>query len=134
MRLAIRLNRITTLALTLLGIRPSRCWIEIDGTQLRARMGYLADITVPLSSVLSAAPRSWPFWYGLGIRWYGRGSWGLVGTTRNVVELTFQRAQRGRFVMPSSVGRLAVSVDDPDQLIRLVTTASGNPDRHATPA
>ena len=83
-------------------------------------MGILARGTVPRPHIRRARPMEWARWAGYGVRWYWPRHWGLIGSNQGVVELEIDPLTRVRMVLPVRIRRLALSVDDPDELLRLL--------------
>ena len=104
----------------LIGGSPSRCWVEVSPTEVRAGFGPLGQARFPRAAVRSARVIHWPWWRGFGVRWYDRGAVGFVGRGRGVVELTLEPAQALTAVLQRRVQRLALSPSDPDRLLALL--------------
>jgi hypothetical protein len=109
----------------LVGSRAGRCWVEVGPDRLTASFGALAYAEVPRSAIRFAVLRSWPWWYGFGVRWYGWAAVGFVGRGTGVVELTLDPPIQVRAVVPRRVRRLALSPGDPDRLLALLGGATG---------
>jgi len=108
----------------LFGTSAKGSWIEVDDDAVQVRMGVMARGRIPRANIRRAEPMDWAWWAGFGVRWYGPRHWGLIGSTEGVVELAIEPPTRVRMVLPVRVRRLAVSVDDPDELLRLLDPAS----------
>jgi hypothetical protein len=102
------------------GTSPRSSWVEVDDGDLRARMGIMAAATVPRSHIVDARPMEWARWAGFGVRWYGPRRWGLIASTAGVIELVLDPPTRMRMILPVRAKRLALSMDDPDHLLRLL--------------
>jgi hypothetical protein len=95
-------------------------WIEVGDEGITARMGPLARVSFPRRLVREAHRIHWPWVFGFGIRIYGRRAVGLVGHRHEVVELRLAHPVQVRAVVPMWIGRLAVSVTEPERLISLL--------------
>ena len=104
--------------LALFGGTPSRSFVEISDTDLRAKFGWLFDHTFPIEDVVGVDERSWPLLYGMGWRTTLTGRIGLVGSYGNVVEIRFRKRHRVMMLIPRlPCDRLAVSLEDPEGFI-----------------
>ncbi len=104
----------------LVGATAARSWIEVGPEVVSMSFGPLAKAEVARSSIVAVRQRRWPWWYGLGVRWYGRGAVGFVGRTRGVVEIELARPQTVTAVVKRRVSRIAVSPADAEALILLL--------------
>lgn len=91
----------------------------IDGDVLRVRFGYAFSTQVPLASV-TATPYDGRV-ISRGVHGW-RGDW-LVNTTgRDLVELTFQPAQRAKVLgVPVRLTRLRLSLADPEAFLAVLS-------------
>jgi hypothetical protein len=105
----------------LIGGFASRSWVEVRPDKVTASFGSLARAEVPRSSIRSVEPLRWPWWWGYGVRWYGREAAGFVGRGKGVVQITVEPPVEVRAVLPRRVRRLALSPKDPGQLLALLT-------------
>ena len=103
--------------LFLLGGTPGRSYVELAGDRLVARFGWLFHHTFLLTDIEGARRRSWPWLYGIGWRSNFIGLIGLIGSRGNVVEMRFKRRQRMWLLLPVSINRLAVSLEDPEAFL-----------------
>jgi hypothetical protein len=92
-------------------------WIAVGERDVEARMGPLARIRFPRSLIKEVRRLEWPWYFGFGIRIAGRRSVGLVGD-RRVVQVLLSHPVLVRAVVPFWMDRLAVSVAEPDRLMR----------------
>jgi len=104
----------------LIGGTASRTWVEVGPDTLTASFGPLGWAEVPRASIRTAATLRWPWWWGYGIRWYGREGVGFVGRGAGVVEMTLDPPVQVRAVLSRRVRRLALSPEDPDRLLALL--------------
>jgi hypothetical protein len=121
MRVPIRFGRLKPLFLVV-GLLPSRSYLELTENTVRVRMGWGFDTTFPRASIRTASHRGDSPW-SIGVHGW-RGSWIVNGAAGPLVELRVEPGARAR-VLGVGVGvhRLAVSVDDPDGLIALLAVA-----------
>jgi hypothetical protein len=74
--------------------------------------GYLFNHTEDRDDIREVKSRLWPWWAGIGWRSNLRGLVGLVGSYRNVVEVSFESRSRAWGILP--MNRIAVSLEDPE--------------------
>jgi hypothetical protein len=100
-----------------LGLGPKASVVEINGPDLRVKMGWAFDATIPLSSITSAKSSDRPAW-GWGVH-VAPGRGGLVNGSRSgLVDLEIEPATQAQALKaPIKLSKLTVSVDDPDALI-----------------
>lgn len=94
--------------------------MEVRAGEVVARFGWWGRAEIPRSLVVGAREIRWRWWWGLGIRFYGRRAVGFVGASRPVVELDLAEPVAVRAVVTRRVTRLAVSVPDPAGLVTAV--------------
>ena len=109
----------------LIGATRGRSWVEVGPEVVRMSFRPLGRAEVPRSAIVGVRRRHWPWWYGLGIRYYGRGAIGFVGRTRDVVEIELAHPQRVTAVVGRRVSRIAVSPQDAEHLIGLLQPGAG---------
>lgn len=103
----------TTLLRASCGALGDRSQAEIDGDRLRVRFGFGFSADAPLSTI-AATPYDGRVLLSRGVHGW-RGDW-LVNTTgTDLVELSFQPAQRARVLgVPVRLTRLRLSLADPE--------------------
>jgi len=115
-RFAIRYGVMRPL-LTLLGMGPAVSGIEIDGTQLRVRMGWAFRARVPRERI-RGAERSAALPGGIGVHGW-RGRWLVNGAASGLVSITLDPPARAWVLgVPVRLTLLRVSAEDPDGLVR----------------
>ena len=117
--------------LLLFGATPGRSYVELAGDRLVARFGWLFHHTFLLTDIEGARRRSWPWLYGIGWRSNFIGLIGLIGSRGNVVEMRFKRRQRMWLLLPVSINRLAVSLEDPGAFLEALAKAGVPVSRHS---
>ena len=106
--------------MALLGIIPSRCYVEVDDQEMRVRMTWAFRATVPRSSVRSAALDHEPV-MGWGAHGW-RGRWLVNGSSSGIVRVEIDPPDLGLVMgWPVKLRVLRVSVDDPDGFIAALT-------------
>jgi hypothetical protein len=119
-RFPIRFTRFNR-TMGVLGLTPSRSWVEVDDDVLRVRMGWAFVLDVPLANVLDARPDSERVW-GWGVHGW-RGRWLVNGSSSGLVRIDLDPPGRARMgPVPLTVRELRVSVEDPDGLVAALTT------------
>lgn len=117
-RIPIRFGRLRPL-FVVLGLPPSRSYVEIDGDTVRVRMSWGFASAFPRSSVRRAVRRDDAPW-SIGVHGF-RGRWIVNGAAGPLVELALDPPAAARtMVFRLRVHALAVSVDDPEGLIALL--------------
>jgi len=107
-------------AMAVLGMGPSRSYVDVDDTTVSVRMGWAFRLEVPRSRVRSVAPDHDPVW-GWGVHGW-RGRWLVNGSSSNLVKLHLDPPAKARIgPVPITVRELRVSVEDPDGLIAALT-------------
>jgi hypothetical protein len=124
LRFSIRIDAIWRPFMLFIGATPSNSYVEIDGGTIRLRFGPGFNHTIALDNVVSAAPMSWSFFDGLGVRAGGQ-IVGLIGALGGVVELRLRDPVSLRFAgWPWAVSRVAFSLEDPAAFIAAVAPAN----------
>ena len=108
-----------------MGMTPSRCYVDVDEHHLRVRMGMWFELDADRTVVRAAAPdpRRVLAW---GVHGW-RGRWLVNGSSSGIVRVALDPAPRAWLgPVPLRVRELRVSVDDPDGLVAaLAPTPSG---------
>jgi hypothetical protein len=104
------------------GATRGRSYVEVTDKFVSFHFGFWSRQTVDRDEVVSAAPRQWPVWYGVGWRSNLRGVIGLIGSYQGVVEVCLKNRVRAWGVFPCD--RIAVSLEDPDGFIAALSGAS----------
>jgi len=133
MRFRIRIDPIWRPLMLTGGATPGRSYVEVTDKFVSFHFGFWSRQTVDRDEVVSAAPRRWPVWYGVGWRSNLRGVIGLIGSYQGVVEVRLKNRVRAWAVFPCD--RIAVSLEDPDGFIAALSGAiPANPNTAATKA
>ena len=114
---ALRYNRAMRAFLGLLGLGPRRSGVELNGEELRVRMGWGFAAHIPRRSISQARRlgRRRDIWYALGIHTLLGGRWIVNGSLTGVVTLRIEPAVRARaFGLPIRLRWLAMSLQDPE--------------------
>lgn len=125
MRYPIRFDAWYRLPSTLLGMSPSRSFVEISGDDLEVRMGWGFRVRVPLSVIKAIAIRE----KGLprisrGVHGV-RGRWLVNGSGRGIVAIDLSEKQQARVLgFRVGVDRLEISMVDPVGLSEALTRAA----------
>jgi hypothetical protein len=123
-RFAIRRDPVWRPLLVLFGATSGRSYVQIEGDRLSARYGWLFDKAYRLSDIESVRRRGWPFFMGIGWRSNLVNLIGLIGSWNGVVEIRFREKQRGWLILPYSIIRLAISLEEPEAFIDTLGRAS----------
>lgn len=91
--------------------------VDVDEEEVVVRLGPLGEARIPRRSVAMVRRIPWRWYHGYGIRFYGPQAVGFVGRPGDIVEFVLSEPVTVRAVIPVTVSRLAVSVEDPDGLI-----------------
>ena len=98
--------------------------VDVEGDDVVIRLGPLGNARIPRGLITEAKAIQWPWYFGYGIRFYGRQAVGFVGRPGGVVELTLSKPVRVQAAIPIDARRIAVAVQNPDDLIRLITQSA----------
>lgn len=102
--------------LSILGAGPRWSRVEVDADRLRARMGWMFQADVPLSSIMGAR-RFKGLVGGIGVHGW-RGTWLVNGGVRGVVNIDIDPPARARVLgVPVRLKTLQVGVQSPEELI-----------------
>jgi len=98
--------------LALFGMMPPFAYVDVGPTRLYFRFGVFS-LQVQRDNVAAVAPRPWPWYAGVGLR-YGGHVVGLIGTLDGVVAIDLrQRVRASVLGIPVQVQTLCVSFEDP---------------------
>lgn len=115
------------------GMPPSRCYVDVDDTHLRVRMGMWFELDTERSVVRSAEPDHDPV-FGWGVHGW-RDRWLVNGSSSGIVRVTLDPSVRAWMgPVPLRVGVLRVSVEDPDGLVAALTPATPSGSSSSTAA
>jgi hypothetical protein len=104
----------------LLGMPPSRSYVEIDDSDVRVQMGWAFHTEFPRSSIASIEPDTERVW-GWGVHGWN-GKWLVNATSDGLVRITIQPQTCSHvFVGAVKLRELRVGVVDPDGLIKALT-------------
>ena len=114
-RFQMLIDRLWAPAVLIGGATHSNSYVEVTPEAVTFHFGYLFNHTESRDDVREVKARRWPWWMGIGWRSNLRGLLGLIGSYRNVVEVSFKSHSRAWGVLP--MDRIAISVEDPEGLI-----------------
>ncbi|MCH7616512.1 MAG: hypothetical protein J4O14_09900 [Chloroflexi bacterium] len=115
-RFQMRIDRVWAPAVLVGGATRSNSYVDVTPEAVTFHFGYIFNHTQGRDEIRDVRARSWPWWMGIGWRSNLRGLLGLVGSYRNVVEVSFERRSLAWGVLP--MDRIAISVEDPEGLIK----------------
>ena len=102
------------------GMTPSRCYVDVDDSHVRVRMGMWFELDTDRSVVRSAEPDHERV-LGWGVHGW-RDRWLVNGSSSGIVRLTLEPSARAWMgPVPLRVRVLRVSVEDPDGLVAALT-------------
>ena len=120
-------------AMGMVGMTPSRCYVEVDDEHVRVRMGMWFELDTERSVVHSAAADHERV-LGWGVHGW-RDRWLVNGSSSGIVRLTLAPSARAWMgPVPLRVRVLRVSVEDPDGLIAALTRTPDAPSAAPGPA
>ncbi|HEY5639531.1 MAG TPA: hypothetical protein VIW01_05720 [Dehalococcoidia bacterium] len=111
-RFQMRIDRVWAPAVLVGGATRNNSYVEVTPEAVTFHFGYIFNHTENRDDVREVKARRWPWWMGIGWRSNLRGLVGLVGSYRNVVEVSFESRSRAWGLLP--MNRIAVSVEDPE--------------------
>jgi hypothetical protein len=117
------------------GMTPSRCYVDVDDTHVRVRMGMWFELDTERSVVRSAEPDHERV-LGWGVHGW-RDRWLVNGSSSGIVRLTLDPSARAWMgPVPLRVRVLRVSVEDPEGLVAMLTPPAdpATPPSPATPS
>ncbi len=114
-RFQMQIDRVWAPAVLIGGATHSNSYIDVTPEAVTFHFGYLFNHTESREDIREAKARNWPWWMGIGWRSNLRGLLGLIGSYRNVVEVSFESRARAWGILP--MNRIAISVEDPEGLI-----------------
>ncbi len=99
-----------------LGLGPSRAWIDIDTTTVEVSMGWAFQATFPRSAVQRATVSDRQF-FSLGV--HGRdGRWLVNGTMKGLLRIDLDPEQRARVLRRDvALNTLDISVERPAEVL-----------------
>jgi hypothetical protein len=116
-------NRAMRAFLGLLGLGPRHSGVELNGEELRVRMGWGFAARILRQSISQAQPltRRRDIWYALGIHTLLGGRWIVNGSLTGVVTLAIEPPVRARaFGLPIRLRWLAMSLQDPEEFLTVL--------------
>ncbi len=100
----------------LMGMTPSRCYVEVDEQRVRVRMAIWFELDADRSVVRGAA-LDHDRVLGWGVHGW-RGRWLVNGSSSGIVRISFEPSVRAWMgPVPLRVRTLRVSVEDPDGVV-----------------
>jgi hypothetical protein len=103
-----------------LGLGPQKSELRVEGDALYVKMGWGFTASIPLASIVRAE-RSDARVLAAGVH-FARGRWLVNGSREGLVALTIEPAARAKvWFRSASVGKLELSVTEPDAFIAAVT-------------
>lgn len=103
-----------------MGMGPARSGIKVTPDQLRVRMGWAFDATIPIRDIRHTERSVPPFILGWGVHgWAGR--WLVNGSRQGVVRIDIDPATQGKVIGISvRLATLLVSVVQPEKFLATV--------------
>ncbi len=103
--------------LRLFGASRERSHVEVSDGTVTFRFG-LFETTIPKEDIASAHHSRWPALGGIGWKIGGRGTLGLIGSLKGIVEVRLRCPQPIRVLwIPVKMRRLFVSLEEPDAFL-----------------
>lgn len=129
MRYPIRISTYWKPLFSVMGLSPSRSYVELVGDRVEFHFGGLRGEAL-LADVVDVREHRWPFYYGLGAK-YGPGdAVSFVGSTEGVIKIELSEPQPfsiwGPFSRKKS-GSVIVSLEQPDAFIAAIREAKPRP-------
>ena len=115
-RFQMRIDKLWAPGLLAGGATRSNSYVEVTPEAVTFQFGYIFNHTESRDDIRDVKARSWPWWMGIGWRSNLRGLFGLVGSYRNVVEVSFADASKAWGMLP--MDRIAISVEDPEGFMK----------------
>jgi hypothetical protein len=120
MRFEIAYGRIAPL-LAATGMPKSKGYMEIGDTDLDVHMSWAFSASIPLTAITSAEPLDNKV-MSIGVHGW-RGRWLVNGAGHRLVKIMIDPPVKAKAVQfPINLRELTVSVEDPDEFVRALTT------------
>lgn len=103
-------------------LAPSGGTVELDGTELRIRVGLMGSARIPVERIARVSRMNWPGFGGLGVR-IGRGLVAFVLQSGPCVVLDLDRDVSVRAPLPWRTRKIVVRVADPPELMSAIADA-----------
>ena len=108
------------LLLMVLGMGPRHSGVELDGNQVKVRMGWAFQADIARPAITGARPVT-GLVGGIGVHGW-RGRWLVNGATTGIVGIDLEPPPRATAVgLPVRLRYLALSLEDPDAFVTAVT-------------
>lgn len=108
--------------LTVVGLRKSASFVELDDDEVRVRMGWGFRATLPRRSIQSVKPFD-GIPGGIGVHGF-RGRYLVNGSAKGIVTMALDPIQRASMMgFPVKLAQLSVSLDEPVRFIAEVDGA-----------
>jgi hypothetical protein len=122
-RFAIRFDRWYAVLSHALLLFPGDSYIELDGDEVHAHMGWAFDARWPRTAVAAVSPHR-AFTVSRGVHGFA-GRWLVNGSGQGLLAIDLNPAQRARVLgIPVRLRQLLVSVVDPDAVTAALRTDS----------
>ncbi len=119
-RFRIRFGRVLAVLLAAFGWGPGASYVDLAGGELRVRMGWGFQATIPLGSIVETDRRAY-VWWAYGIHIYRKGVWIVNGSGSGIVTLAIDPPAPARVLGFSTQLRgLWVSLEDPDGFLAAI--------------
>jgi hypothetical protein len=113
------------------GAIKSNSYVDVTAEAVTFHFGYAFNHTEDRNDIYEIKPREWPWWAGIGWRTNLRGTVGIIGSYKGVVEVAFTGKSKAWGFFP--LNRIAVSLEDPEGFIAELADRNGA-DPEETPA
>ena len=112
-RFPIQFGRFNAGLMGLLGMGPHNSYVEVGDDELRVRIGWSFQASVPRSSITKVGRRGY-VWWAYGVHG-GAGRWIVNGSGHNMVTVRIDPPARGRVLgVRVKLKELWLSLEDPD--------------------
>lgn len=103
-------------AMSLLALAPRWCWVDVDAERLTVHMSWAFRSTIDRAAIAEVKPFDGRI-FGWGVHGF-RGRWLVNGSSKGLVRITIEPAQRARVLgVPIQLRELMVSIEDRDEFI-----------------
>lgn len=108
--------------LKVFGMGPNKSSVAVTETDVRVRMGWGFDGTIPRNLIVSATRAEKPAGKGWGVHGWA-GSWVVNGSDEGIVKLTIDPPVHARMIIFAvKLRELYVSLDDPEGFLAAINT------------
>ena len=120
-RYQIRIDDVWCFLLYMVGVTKETAAVEIDDGAIIVTFGRIST-RIQFDELDAVESMSWPWLYGVGVRIAPSKTLGLLGSTQEVVLLTFRKPKPIKIPFPMKFQRVALSVEGQSSFVAAIST------------